>query len=505
MPYVSRQSYPYTEFGPYTGGVNYSRAAQFLGPNEIYSMQNCRVDTEGGVSKREGILKHNSTAMNSGATVAGCGQVAWSPTTDAIFAVAGNQFLEDDAKDGTFSDLTNGQTITAGALISHAFGNGQLMLTDGTNAPLNQAARSGALGLQDVDARFTVAKYVAYWDNRAWWAHLVVGGSTMGWRVWRSDVGDVGTYGATNFHNIMTGEVEITAIHPTADFLAVHYRSPQKEGIAGLVPQGLTATPYVPRYFTTLATVAPYSVQNLPGSRQIFVRMDGIYVWNWGTREVTKVSQALDGARYWDNVAKGSLHLSHSLLHEPRNEYWLTLPYGSVTTPNHTIIYDHSRNIFYGPMLSYTRASSCVVDRKPYMGDFAGFLQQHETGDGDNSAAIDGWFTTAALKPEEAIRTFRWLRAEHYYDSVGGWFVTVEQLGRNTNLKQLEMGGDYDLVQSTFKIAVSRIGGGGNVFHDMTQLLGHDSHLQFRFRNPGEDEPFTMRKTIAWYKPRKES
>ena len=62
--------------GPWREGVNYSLPAEDIGPSGLYDMANCTVGLAGEVSKRKGFEKYNSSAMNSGATVTGLGQVA---------------------------------------------------------------------------------------------------------------------------------------------------------------------------------------------------------------------------------------------------------------------------------------------------------------------------------------------------------------------------------------------------------------------------------------------
>src|SRR3990167_692485 len=501
-------------FGPWPGGVNYSQPAEFIKEGELFSMQNCRIDVEGSVATRGGITKHHTSALNSGtSTIAAAKQIGWSPTSDSLVAVAGNQFLEDADKDGNFVDLTNATTITAGQenLVSMAFGDGRLMLCNGVDAtPLTQTAKGGGLATQDVDSRFTAPKFVAYWDNRAWWAYLTVGGSLMPWRVWRSDVEDVTTYGATNFHNVLAGQAEIVGIKPWGDFLAIHFKAEDDlEGIAAIMPSGIATIPNVVRILGDKASVANGSIQNLPDGRQIFARPDGVYTWRRTDRSYEKVSGNLDGPRYWDNINRNKLYLAHSVLFEDLNQYRLTVPYGTTQTrPNHTIVYDYLHDRWMGPETNFTAACSFLMDRKVYVGGDDGFIRQHNTTTkNDDAAAVDSWFYTAALRPAASVRKFRWLVAQHYFDAVGAWYVTVQQLGPSLApyLDQFQQGDTFDAIGTTFRIGTSQIGGAGIADSEVTQLTGYDSHLQFFFRNGNANEPFRIRQTEAWFKPRKDS
>jgi len=148
------------------------------------------------------------------------------------------------------------------------------------------------------------------------------------------------------------------------------------------------------------------------------------------------------------------------------------------------------------------------MDRKVYVGGDDGFIRQHNTTTkNDDSAAVDSWFFTAALRPAASVRKFRWLVAQHYFDAVGAWYVAVQQLGPSLTpyLDQFQQGDTFDAIGTTFKIGTSQIGGAGIADSEVTQLTGYDSHLQFFFRNGNANEPFRIRQTEAWFKPRKDS
>ena len=509
----SRLNFPSILFGPWPGGVNYSQPSEFIRPEELFCMQNTVFDFEASVKSRGGITKHNSSALNSGATVTGARHVGWTPTTDTLVAVSGDQFLEDAAKNGTFVDRTGaGVTITAGDENIHSmtFGDGRLMLCNGVDTtPYAQVARLGNLAAQDVDSRFTKPKFVAYWDNRAWWGYLTVSGVLTQWRVWRSDVEDVTTYGATNFNNVLSGQIEITGMKPWSDLLAVHFKSDDQEGIAAILPSSLSTIPYVVRVLGEKGTIAHNSIQNIPGGKQIFLREDGVYTFRRSDMTYQKISGNLDGPRYWDKVRKDKLFLSHSVLYDKLNQYRLTLPFGSTQdTPNHTIIYDYLEDRWMGPELNFTAGVSFIMDRDLFVGDYDGFIRQHDTANkNDDSSAVDSLFLTGAQKPVDSIQKFRWLAAQHYFDALGNWQVAVQQLGPEVTpfLSQFTVGDDFDAIETAFTIGVSKIAGAGIADSEFTQLTGYDSHLQFFYRNANANEPFRIRRAEAWFKPRKDA
>lgn len=276
-------------YGPWREGVNYSLPAEDIGPAGLYDMANCTIGLAGEVSKRKGFEKYNSSAMNSGATVTGLGQVALQGT-EKTFAFCGDKFF--DVTGGTATDRTGATTITAGNDYTWQWvlAGDTLVAVNGqdTDAIKWTGATSNAAALDD-NARFSQPKHVAFWENRLWIANT--NGTTD--RVWRSDPGDIETWGALNYYSV---GYDVTGIQPFQNTLAIH----TEYGIHTLTATGNSTIPFQQQQRTQRGTVAGRTIVTIPGERQIFLRDDGIYQWTGGPA-VEKISFALDD-RYWSEL-----------------------------------------------------------------------------------------------------------------------------------------------------------------------------------------------------------
>lgn len=503
MPRKTVLPFPYIEFGPYLEGVNYRDAATRLGPSQVYSMKNCEIAQDGSLVKRNGFTEHIDGDLSGDPTIQGCGQSIFSPSSDQIWVVAGDKFYTSNGS--AWTNRTGGATITDGDdnIVDWAMLGDLLAITNNVDAPLSQADASSNIAAADVDSRFTKAKCVEYWDNRAWWANLEVGGNRFSWRVWYSNPLDPAAYDATDFKNILNGQGEITGLIDMGDFLGVHYNNDLKSGIVAIMPQGIASIPYTePRSLARKGTIAPRSIKNLSNGTQVFARKDGIYEWTVGNQP-TKISGPLDGERYWDNINQNRMQYAHAVDYEDRNQYWIWLPYGSSQqNPNHVMVWDYANRRWFGPMV-YTRCSSAMIDRKPFAGGYdLGQLFEHDNGTNDNGSGIDWWAYTGALTPEEGISKYRWLAAQHEYKVTGAHQINVVQISPKeaSVASSFEAGGSFDAIGVDFAVGVSKIGGAGIVDRELTQLKGYDSHVQLFFANANADEACEVRESLAFFK-----
>ena len=239
------------------------------------------------------------------------------------------------------------------------------------------------------------------------------------------------------------------------------------------------------------------------------MRKDGIYAFN-GIDSV-KISQRLDGARYWDDINKDRLFQSFAELYQGNNEVWFYLPHGSGQVEmNHIVVYDYIRNIFYPPWLcGLNETFNCagVIDNVINSGDEGdGFLYTHETGlndtDGSTPKAINSWFSTSSVPPEGPDIMLRWLFGRHGFDIKGDMDVTVafSAAGIPGDSDTFNQGGGFVAI-GAFKIGTDSIAPDALVAIEDTDLNGYDPSLQFTYSNNNLDEEFSVRRTTARYRP----
>ncbi len=478
--------------GPWRSGVNYSLPAEDMPPDGLFEMENCTIGLAGEVSKRNGFAKFNSSAMNSGATVTACGQVVLAGT-EKVFAFAGNKFF--DVTGGTATDRTGSVTITAGDDYTWdwVLAGSTLIAVNGQDTDgIKWEGGTGNAATLDDSSRFTKPKWVTFWENRAWVGNI----NGAADRIWRSDAGDIETWGSLSFFSL---GYDITGLRPFQNYLSIH----TEQGIHTLTPTGNATIPFQQQQRTQRGTIAGKSIVTVPGERQLFVRDDGIYQWSGGA-SVEKVSFALDD-RYWPNLNKARLPYSFALYYPAQEQVWFFLPYGDSTQTrmNSVVVYSYRLNAWFGPYNAFERDSVALIDDLPHAGDFAGRINKHDSGTNDDGAAIEAYFETASIAPRGDAVSCRWLYNRTLFDNKGAFDLSISQIaaGIVSNTETITMGNVASLLDSSFVLDSSLLESDVSALTQDSDLSGYDPRTMLRFSNFNLNEPFTVRRTNLQYKP----
>ena len=320
--------------GPWVGGVQYKLPVEGQRTDTLFAMSNCKVGLAGEVKKRLGFAKYISTALST-TDLTAVGYAKFSASSAATFIVSGTVLYED--VDGTWTERMPASGVTITAATDNTFewvnAGGTIVLTNGANGPIKWAAAAGDCAALDVDSRFSTADHIEFFDGRLWLANTNANED----RLWRSDTGDIETWGSTSFYGL---DFPITGLKAFGNSLAVH----AEDGIWLLQPTGNSSVPYQVQRQGNGGSISGRGLAALPDGSQVFPRRDGIYRWHGGP--VQKISQALDGSRYWDSISPNRLLQSFAVVYPDQNEVWFQLPYNS-TNMNHTMIYDYVRGIWY--------------------------------------------------------------------------------------------------------------------------------------------------------------
>ena len=492
-------------YGPYVGGYNASKPSDDLDPREIYDGENMRVLPDGSAKQRNGTTPFNTSALTGTATIDALGQHKFDADTERVWAITDGAFYEDTVGDGTgFTDRTGSATITAGNKWSTADANGTLIGHNGVSGDtiIKWTAAGGNVATLDVDSRFTWAKHWEFWDNRAWAGNLSVATD----RVWRSDLADIETWDDTAFFQI--GNI-VTGMQKMSNFMVIH----SEDIIHLLVPTGNSVTPYrkVPKQHP--GTVAPFSLSTITipdiGEVQLYIREDGIYAFDGETSR--KLSERLDGDRYWDDLNATALCDSFSVHYPARNEVWFFLPYGTgQTTMNNVMVYNYRLGIFYPRWSGWARNDVAIVNNIPYCGGISdGFIFDHDSiilsdNDGTTNNAIDAWFQTSSAAPQGEVEQCRWLYCRTSLDIVGDYDIefTATMPSSPEVDDTIEQGGTTDAIETSFTIGTSEIAGEDTLVNNVDSgLLGYDPHIQIKYRNGTAGQEFSIRKTTLVYRP----
>ena len=486
------------QFGPWYGGVNYALAAEDCEPDQISSMENCRIGLGGYIEKRDGSAKYESyDALGSAPAIFMSAEfrIPGGSTYNVIIAADGNVYYDNGS---AWTDISGAATISTTS-DDHVWdwvrAHDTLVMTNGVNTALKWTG-TGDVATITMPSGVSWAKYVAYWDDRVWLANTDADDD----RIWYSDKGTLDTWGSTSYYQLGS---PITAATPFQNLLTVH----TEEGIWTLTPTGNAQVPYQRQPATQQSdqsfgiggSVSNRAVISLPDNRQLFILPGGIYQWTGG-EEIEKISQALDEG-YWPNLTTSRLHMAHAIYYPVENEVWFWLPYAEATTMNHVIVYNTQLESWYGPYTGIPRNCSCIVDNKPHAGGYDGIFYDHAPSVyTDDGTAISAYFTTSGQAPEGGDVRVRWQYGRVYYDNVGAYNVTIDQelsgLNGASNVLQTLAGGvalgSFTLDQD----ALASI----RMQSDDIELEGYDPHSTLNFANTGSGEYFRIRRVYLQYK-----
>lgn len=352
-----------------------------------------------------------------------------------------------------------------------------------------------------VSSRFsTTARHIAFWDNRLWYGNA----DTNYDRLWYSDIGTPETVGASSFYNI---GYQITGLQPMQNGLTVH----TDQGIHTLTPTGNATIPYQLQQRTGEGTVSGRGIVVLPQNRQLFIRNDGIYMWEGGD-DITKKTYNMD-LGYWPDLVTSRLPQVFSLYFPTENEAWFWVPHGTGQNDmNHILIYSDRYDMWYGPYSGtasyFTRNCAALIDDLPHAGTLngsgsvGGKLEDHWAKDiwNDDNASASGialnqYFVTGAPAPEGSDQTVRWRYARTYFDATGNFNVTVTQAssGVQGTSKTLNVGGG-SFTLGADKTDEGKLGTVRMLSRD-TDLTEYDPHTSLKFANSTLNNFFRIRRT----------
>ena len=482
-------------FGPWRGGVDYSRPAIDLETDQLFEMQNMEIGLYGEVSKRKGTALLTSSELNSGAICTGLGQHRFSVSSSATWGFFGNKFYENLG--GTPADRSGSVTITAGVDKTWLSANcGGTLLScngNGNDPALSWAASGGNQATANVSSRFTSAGCVAWFDNRAFWGDLSSGED----RVWYGSQTDLTTYGANDFYQF---DERVVAIAPMKSFLAVL----TENAIWGLFPTGNALQPYSRQRRADRGTVARRSVVVSEIGWLYFQREEGMYRWD-GANQPEKISGPLDGERYWGTIRTARLAESHAIYVPHKRQIQFCVPYGdSQESMNHKLLWNEQLEAWAGPHNGFALNASSYFNNKIYHGYHNGFALQHDIGSTDNTGSINAYFVTGATPPVSSSDSVRWLYARHQFNSEEtNLNVIVQQRGPGipSKLNEFDVGDPSDALETEFVIGSSVIRGTDWGSFIDTDLYGYDPFTQLKYLNANASEQFTIRRTDLMYKP----
>lgn len=480
------------QYGPFKGGVRYDLPAEEVGPSELNAMENVRIAEAGQLEQRPGSSSYQSaSALTGGPTVTMAFEFEKDENTTYVLIAAGDKLYYYNSG---WSDITGSVTITAGNdnTFEACNANGTFIMCNGVDAaPIKWTGTGDAADL-DVNSRFTKAKHCTWFDNRLWFAN--VDGEAD--RLFYSDTADIETWAATSYYDFGG---RITGLVPTQNALIVHTTI----GLYTLIATGSATLPYKPNSQTTEAGLDGRSCVALPDDTQFMLMKDGVYKWAGGA-QLEKVSYALDGADYWDNINTDRLTQAFAIHWQQDHEIWWCWQHGAgQVNPNHIMVYDYAFDHWEGPFTGVERNCGGIVDNKPHLGCFSGYLWDHDsTDDNDGGAAIVAYAETGALAPYGPDTKVRWIKARHFYEGqLKSYDLSIFQYSQDIagDVHHMDLRG-AGFVLDVDKLDQGRLGEMRQNVQDIP-LVDFAPTTGFLFRMNGAYNPWMYYKCIAQYKP----
>ncbi len=376
----------------FSGGIDDVTPDTILPPSFATKATNWNFRPGGGLEKRSGSAKLNSSALNSNATFTHLAE--WRPADDNLFliAVAGNDIARMDDVDGTWDDLTGGLTITAGNnnYFTHTVMEDLHIISNGVDVPIKVVAGGTAAVLGGSPPS---GRSVIHVNDYLFFGRDATNKRRLQW----SNLGDSETYTATDIIDFPT---QITALGAISNNLYVFEAF------------GITRLPIVVSFFSSefvakgVGCAGPRALTNIGGTHLMFLSPNGkFYIFDESELVDVSTGRIKNEIAGWNKA-----RLQHVVMedYKKRQQVWISVSDGASTTHDKILIYDYHKGIANGSWMVFTGINANVLasiieqrssgqgDETMLTGDYNGFAFEHDTGTSDDSTAIDtnwesGW------------------------------------------------------------------------------------------------------------------
>lgn len=202
---MSQYNYAFTNFFNLTSGINTVKAAIALAPNEARDAQNMDLFPIGGISKRNGYTALNSVQVGTTAcTGLYMGHYSTNGGKNIAYLISGTKLYSmSSALSGTWTDATNGRSITSGQdnIWNFDILNDIVVAGNGTDTPI-QIDSSGVATALSSGLPFTTFKFPMMSRGYMFYFVPTVSSSVLYDRCYFSSINDPATVGTNNFIDV---------------------------------------------------------------------------------------------------------------------------------------------------------------------------------------------------------------------------------------------------------------------------------------------------------------
>lgn len=404
-----------------TGGLNTVKSALALTKDEARDLQDVDLFPIGGFSKRNGYTALNSSAVSANScTGLYMGRYSLNGGTNFAFLVNDTKLYSmSGALGGTWTDSTNGLTITAGANNIWTFDilNDTVVLGNGTDAPIKISSTPTATALFSAQP---LTNFLFPLQTRGYMFYFrpTVSSTILYDRCYFSDIGDPTTVGTNNFIDVgkgQGGDVKGAVEYKTYLYVfkrhgiyQLNFQPTQVNSSGTLFPWTQNPNPIVPGVGTqshrSIVKFTTPTTHATPGQEYVFfIDQFGVPRIFDGTTTISfasKIGFSRDTSILsLNDMVKTRTPYAFSINYPDRNKILFFLS-SAGSQQNRCWILDYSIGF---SITRYKYALPFNVGYlfeksdgtfKPYVGDYTGKVHELDSGTTDNGTAISDYYRT---------------------------------------------------------------------------------------------------------------
>ncbi len=443
--------YKFIESYDMTGGINTVSSAIALKQNEFRDAQDIDYFPIGGWSKRNGYDALNDVQVGSEAgTGLYMARYSTAGGTNIAYMVSGTKFYSMSAAlAGTWTDATNGLTITTGNNNIWNFDilNNIVMGGNGVDTPI-QISSAGTATAFTAAALFTTYRFAVQARGYMWYFVPTVGGTVQYERGYFSDLNDPTTVGTNNFVNvfkgqggIVTGGIEFKTyffVWKRHGIFQLIYQPTQVNSSGTIFPWIENPNPIVPGVGTqshrSIVKFTTPSTHLTPGQEYIFFidqfGMPRIFDGATTLSFSSKIGSSRDTAiKSMADMDKTRTQYAHSVNYASKNKilFWLSDSSSVQDTPwvlDYSTGFSIGRYKYFLPFNVSAMFEKSDGTFKPYASDYSGKVYQLDEGTTDDGAPINDYAVIGDKFVDSPSIRSKW----HYIDIRGLTGDTDQQL-----------------------------------------------------------------------------
>lgn len=497
----------------FSGGLNTGNYAKGLEPKFSPNCANVHSNLYKNLQIRNGTTVFSNTLTET--TSYGLFKYVYLSNgipTNMLIKFADTKMYKMDALDETWDEVTLDTALT-GSLIR-----GTIYSTASTNYFIfgnhnleTMQIYSGGTTTTDINtATLVSAKDCIAWKGHLWCLHTSESGSVYPYRLRRTNVNTYGsaatdwTAGVSGYDDVITTDGD----HGTALIgLKANIYVFKKNSIFRVIYLG--GTPLVEiKQMAAIGCESPNTIKKITlmsGDEYLtFLGTDNRFYIFDGYNAPQSVSELImdnNGISPYslDKVNKSRRLYACAENYTKRHWYVIWLPHTGSSDNSLGYIVDYYANPFSIWPITGITAMACIEAEDPtlnknlYFDSTDGITYQFDSGNSDNTVAIDAYYETPKMKTDKLPYIKKIQQVQSYWKQIGDYDTTfsyrLDDTTTYTN-NTISLAGDGDKLGSTFILGTSKLASQTNVavIHDIPQVA---NNIQFKIAN-NTTEPKTI-------------